>query len=216
MLKDIKGVIFDLDGTLVDSMWVWRKIDEDFILERNLPLTPEALMQSIAHLSFHETAEFFKSSFQLLDTVEEIKTRWNEAAKREYRTNVMLKEGAREILQKFQDSGVKIALATSSSREILEACLEAQDITRFFDVVVTTDMAGKTKSEPDVYLLAAGLLGLPPESIAVFEDIPQAMFGARKAGMKVFGVHDAFSEHHHEEIMRNCHVYIRSLNEVIF
>ncbi|MBW8383935.1 MAG: HAD family phosphatase [Youngiibacter sp.] len=214
MLDDVLGVIFDLDGTLVDSMWVWRKVDEDFLVSRNIDLEPEELMRRIAHKSFHETAVYFKETFNLLETIDEIKAQWNNSVKSIYRDNVMLKEGALEILIKLKEKGTKIALATSSSEEILEACLEARQIRQYFDVVVTTDMAGKTKVEPDVYLLAADRLELSPSSIAVFEDIPAAMLGARKAGMKVFGVHDSFSEHLHEEIIRNCHVYVRSLKDV--
>ena len=214
MLDDVLGVIFDLDGTLVDSMWVWRKVDEDFLVARNIDIAPEELMRRIAHNSCHETAVYFKETFNLLETIDEIKAQWNNSVKSIYRDNVMLKEGALEILIKLKEKGTKIALATSSSEEILEACLEARQIRQYFDVVVTTDMAGKTKVEPDVYLLAASRLELSPSSIAVFEDIPAAMLGARKAGMKVFGVHDSFSEHLHDEIIRNCHFYVRSLKDV--
>lgn len=215
MFNEIKGVIFDMDGTLIDSMWVWRKIDEDFIQEKGIDLLPEELMGKIAHLSFHETAEFFKREFTLPESVEDIKNHWNTMAKYEYTHNVSLKEYALELLETLKMKGIKMAIATSSSKELLEETIQSKGIAQFFDTIVTTDMAGKTKIEPDVYLLAAQNLGLKPQEIAVFEDIPAAMIGAKKAGMLVFGVHDKFSEDKMDEILGTCHHYIHHFGELL-
>ena len=215
MFDQIKGVIFDMDGTLVDSMGVWRKIDEDFILKKRLNILPEVLMERISHLSFNETAEYFKREFQLPESVEEIKADWNCQAKYEYVHHVPLKEYAFELLDTLKSKGIKLALATSSSGEILHETLHARGIHHFFDVLVTTDMAGKTKVEPDVYLLAAKLLELDPQEIAVFEDIPAAMAGARKAGMTVFGVYDSFSADKREEILSTCHIFIHNFSQIL-
>jgi HAD superfamily hydrolase (TIGR01509 family) len=215
MFTNIKGVIFDMDGTLVDSMWVWRKIDEDFILKQGIDLPPEQLMENIAHLSFNETAEYFKREFSLSESVDEIKDFWNIQAKIEYTNNVKLKDFAFELLEAFQSKGIKMAIATSSSPELLSETLRSKGIKDFFDVIVTTDMAGKTKIEPDVYLMAARMMNLSPESIAVFEDIPAAMAGARKAGMTVFGVYDKFSADKKGEILDLCHLYINDFSQIL-
>ena len=215
MFDNIKGAIFDMDGTLIDSMWVWRKIDEDFLIEKDIDMTPEELMGKISHLSFHETAAFFKSEFHLQETIEEIKDGWNQRARFEYLHHVVLKDHALLLLEALKKRGIKMAIATSSSKELLEETIASKGIHHFFDTLVTTDMAGKTKIEPDVYLMAAKNLQLAPEEVAVFEDIPAAMIGARKAGMRVFGVHDKFSEDKTEEILSTCHHYIHHFGELL-
>ena len=194
MFKSIKGVIFDLDGTLVDSMWIWTKIDLDFIQALNLDTTPDEIMTNVAHFSFHETARYFRSKFKSEKSIEEIKSLWIDAAMHEYSTNVFLKAGVREFLEELYAKGIKMAVATSNTRELLSACLDANDIWKYFDVLVTTDEASaKSKSPPDVYLLAARSLGISPSDIVVFEDVPHAMAGARSAGMRVVGVKDAYT-----------------------
>ena len=128
MFKSIKGVIFDLDGTLVDSMWIWTKIDLDFIQALNLDTTPDEIMTNVAHFSFHETARYFRSKFKIEKSIEEIKSLWIDAAMHEYSTNVFLKAGVREFLEELYAKGIKMAVATSNTRELLSACLDANDI----------------------------------------------------------------------------------------
>lgn len=191
MFDSVKGVIFDLDGTLVDSMWIWTKIDLDFIEALGLEIAPGELMKDVAHFSFHETANYFRTKFGLPQSVEEIKTLWIDAAEHEYANNVFLKAGAREFLAELRAKGIKMAVATSNTRQLLSACLDANNIRDYFDALVTTDDSlAKSKAEPDVYLLAARSMGIAPADIVVFEDVPHAMRGARAAGMRVVAVKD--------------------------
>ena len=213
MLTNIKAAIFDLDGTLVDSMWVWGKIDEDYFKNRNMDL-PANLKTQIEHLSFDETAAYFKSNFGILDTIEEIKKEWTDFAYVEYLNNVKLKPGVIEFLSLLKTLNIKIGLATSNSKSLLEAVLKANGIYHYFDSITLTDEVSRGKNFPDVYLLAAEKLGVKPEECIVFEDILPAVKGAKAAGMKVVGVYDDFSKEQREDIIIHADMYIIEYHEL--
>lgn len=214
MLKDIKAVIFDLDGTLIDSMWVWNTIDKNYFSNRNMDL-PKNLKSQIEHLSFDETAAYFKNNFGILDTIEEIKNEWNNYAYVEYLNNVKLKPGVIEFLSLLKKSHIKIGLATSNSKSLLEVVLHANGIYHYFDSITLTDEVSRGKTFPDVYLLAAKKLGVSPTECIVFEDILPAIKGAKAAGMKVVGVYDDSSKEQEEEIIDYADMYITEYNELI-
>ncbi len=213
MLKNIKAAIFDLDGTLIDSMWVWGKIDEDYFRIRNMDL-PENLKSQIEHLSFDETAAYFKNNFGISDTIEEIKKEWTDSAYVEYLNNVKLKPGVVEFLSLLKTLNIKIGLATSNTKALLEAGLQANGIYHYFDSITITDEVSRGKNFPDVYLLAAEKLGAKPEECIVFEDILPAVKGAKAAGMKVVGVYDDFSKEQKEDIINHADRYIIEYHEL--
>jgi HAD superfamily hydrolase (TIGR01509 family) len=213
MLTNIKAAIFDLDGTIIDSMWVWGKIDEDYFKKRNM-VQPENLKSQIEHLSFDDTAAYFKSNFNILDSIEEIKKEWTDLAYIEYLNNVKLKPGVVEFLSLLKTLNIKIGLATSNSKPLLEAVLKSNSIYHYFDSITITDEVTRGKAFPDVYLLAAERLGVKPEECIVFEDILPAVKGAKAAGMKVVGVYDYFSKEQKEDIINHADMYILEYHEL--
>ena len=114
MFENIKGAIFDLDGTLVDSMWVWSQIDIDYLKSKGYEM-PENLNSEICHLSFIQTANYFKERFNLSDSIETISNDWHNMAFKHYSENVKLKNGVKQFLDKLKEKNIKIALATSNS-----------------------------------------------------------------------------------------------------
>lgn len=214
MLKNIKGAIFDLDGTLVDSMWVWRQIDEDYLNSKGYSV-PEKLNSEICHLSFTQTAHYFKERFNLSDSIDTILDDWNKLAYDHYSNNVKLKEGAKVFLDKLKSNNIKIALATSNSYALLETCLKNNDIYEYFDSITTTDEVSNGKNCPDVYLLAAKKINVRPEECIVFEDILPAINGAKAANMTVVAVHDEHSEGELDEIIKSSDKYINSYFDLI-
>lgn len=214
MLNGIKAAIFDMDGTLIDSMGVWTKIDIDFLEKRGFQV-PQNLKSSIEHLTFLECAEYFKEKFALQDTLQEIMDEWNEMAKDAYEYNIRLKPGVKEYLNLLKTLGIKLSIATSNTLSLIEKVLKSNEIYCFFDSITTVDEVTRGKNFPDIYLLAAKKLGVLPTECIVFEDILPAVLGAKAAGMKVIGVNDAYSDYQQDDIRKHVDKYIFEFYELI-
>ncbi len=213
MFENIKAVMFDMDGTIVDSLWMWKQIDREFLGIRNIEL-PEKLQQNIDGMSFSETAHYFKKQFCLKESEEEIKTIWNEMAMDKYRYEVSLKDGVMEFLEILKRKGYKMGIATSNSRELAMCCLDSLGITDYFDSVVTACDVGAGKPAPDIYLKSADSCSVRPEECIVFEDIVQGIEAGHNAGMKVCAVYDRYSEHADDEKREKADYYIKDYKEI--
>lgn len=213
MLNGISGAIFDLDGTIIDSMWVWHKIDVDFLKIRNFTLPPD-LIDNIQHLSLISCARYFKERFYLADSIDEIMDEWNNMAYKEYENNIVLKPGVMEYLSYLRSKKIKLAIATSNSQLLLEVVLRRLGIYDYFQSITLSSEVQRDKNFPDIYLLAAKKLGVNPSECMVFEDILPAVKGAKAAGMKVIGVFDLFSKHQKQEMMRFADYYIQTYSEL--
>ncbi len=211
----ISGAIIDMDGTILDSMGVWEKIDRRFLEERRGIAVPDDYMSAITPLGYRETALYTVARFNLSDTPEQLMAEWEEMGIREYADNIPLKPFAEEFLLSFRRNGVKTALCTSSPDTFYLPALKRLGLYPLFDAFVTTGEAGKNKSFPDPYLLAAKKIGVSPADCVVFEDIPEAIGGAHDAGMRICGVYDSHSEKHSAVMKRRCDWYVNSLSEAI-
>lgn len=192
LLDNMKAVIFDLDGTLVDSMWMWHAIDVEFLGEYGYEC-PEDLHRVIEGMSFSETAVYFKERFLLPLSLEEIKDVWTRMSIDKYRYEVSLKPGAREFLELIKKKNIKCGIATSNGRELVDTVLHSLGIEGYFQAVTTACEVKAGKPEPDIYLYVAGQLGVEPADCLVFEDIPAGILAGKRAGMKVCAVEDEFS-----------------------
>lgn len=213
MLQDKEAIIFDMDGSLVDSMWVWKDIDIQY-LGRFGHTIPDDLQQKIEGMSFTETAVYFKERFAIPDTVEQIKADWNQMAWDNYRTRVMLKPGARALLDYCKENGIKLGIATSNSRQIVDMVMKERGIEGYFDCIMTSCEAKKGKPAPDIYLLTAQQIGVPPEKCLVFEDIVFGIQAGKSAGMEVCAVEDAYSVYQWEEKKRLANYHIHDFTEI--
>ena len=212
-INELDAVIFDLDGTLFDSMGMWRQIDIEFLAQFGIAL-PEDLQDCIEGMSFSETAVYFKERFDLPWSLDEIKDCWNRMALYKYGHEVQLKPGAGDFVRKLKEAGVPMAIASSNSRELINAVLENHNMCADFDAVVISCEVPKGKPAPDVFLLAAKRVGADPVRCIVFEDIVPGIIGGKAAGMSVCAVEDDFSIPYREEKKRLADDYIYDYNEI--
>ena len=213
MLQNKKAVIFDLDGTLVDSMWMWKAIDIEYLGKFGISL-PKTLQKDIEGMSFSETAVYFKETFQIPDSLEEIKATWNRMAYKKYTKEVPLKTGVKEFLDYCKKNGIKLGIATSNSRELVDATLEALNIREYFDCVMTACEVAKGKPAPDIYLAVAESVEVKPAECLVFEDIEMGILAGKSAGMEVCAVEDAFSMDQMELKKKLADYYIKDYYEI--
>ncbi len=213
MLTGIKGVIFDLDGTLVDSMWMWKQIDIDYLSSFGIEL-PDDLQTELGGKSFYETAIYFKERFGIRDDIDVIMNTWNEMALDMYRHKVPLKNNVKEFLSFLKKRGIKTGIATSNSRVLAEAALNAHNISGLFEKKTYGCSDIKGKPAPDIYLITAKGLMTEPENCLVFEDLSDGIRAGKAAGMRVCAVWDEYSKYELEEKKALADYYIKDYGEV--
>ena len=211
-LKGIKGAIFDLDGTLLDSMGIWGEIDRRFLERRGIEL-PEDYIDAMKFMEFNRAAEYTIRRFGLDETPEALMAEWTQMSRDAYAQEIELKPGVRACLARLARAGVKIAAATSCTQELFVPALKRGGVYDLFPALATPAEAGVGKHSPAVFLLAAQRLGLEPEACAVFEDTLQGVLTAREAGFATVGVYDESSDAEQEDIRRQANFYIRSFLE---
>lgn len=214
MLNNKKTAIFDLDGTLVDSMSIWGEIDIAYLAKYKLEV-PDDLQKSVEGLAFTEVAEYFKDRFALCDSVEKIKTEWNCMAMDKYRFDVPLKPGVMNFLNYLKQNEFSLGVASSNSIELVTAALEAHKIRDFFSCVLTCCDVKKGKPEPDVYLEVAKRLHTEPSDCIVFEDIPAGIMAGNAAMMSTCAVYDDYSSVYEREKRQLADYYIHSYDDIL-
>lgn len=214
MFDKIEAVIFDLDGTLADSMGIWRQIDIEYLGKFGIAL-PAGLQNEIEGMGFTETAYYFKERFQLTDSIDTIKADWNTMIWDKYMYEIALKPGAEEFVKKCFEKGLKLGIATSNSRELVEGFAKARRLDGYFSAIITSCDVKKGKPSPDVYLLAASELGVNPVNCLVFEDIVMGIMAGKAAGMKVCAIEDAYSAYQRTKKAELADYYIDDYYDVL-
>lgn len=212
-MKNWKGVIFDLDGTVLDSMWVWDDVDADFLAARGIVM-PEDYIATITPMGFERAADYTKERFGLKESREEILEEWFHMAVETYRTSVPCKKGAKEFLSFLRDAGIPCAVATASHPALYRPALEHNGILDCFAAFVSAAEVSRGKDFPDVYLLAAERIGVEPSSCLVFEDILLGIRGAKAGGFTTVGVAEASSAKNREAIREEADWFIEAFWEM--
>lgn len=215
LFQDIDAIIFDMDGTLMDSMWVWESIDRDFYAKYQLT-EPEHFQEKMEGKSYTETAQLFLDTFPEVPlTLEQLKDLWTGMAFQKYTEEVKLKKGVRRFLETQKERGLKLGVATSNGMELVNATLQALDIKKYFDSVHTACEVEKGKPSPDIYLFVAEELGVKPERCLVFEDVPMGILAGKNAGMRTCAVDDDFSKPQEAKKRQMADYYIYDYEELL-
>ena len=213
-INKFKGVIFDLDGTLFDSMGIWKEVDIAFFKNHGMRM-PSDYQDKIKDMHFRTMAIYTKERFHMRSSIESIMDEWCELCYDKYANEVPLKKGVKEFLELLKENNIKIAFATANTTELSEVCLKNNGIFEYFDTGAYLHETLTDKSDPDVYFLACERLGLSPEECIVFEDLLAGIKGAVKGGFTVCGVYDKHSRRDTENIKRIADYYIKSFEELL-
>ena len=201
--------IFDMDGTLVDSMVYWKKLGREYLRAKGVTGNLDEMMEKIKPLTMSQSAELFKNTYDLPGTAEEIEEEMNHIMDEHYCRDIPLKEGVKEYLSRLHEQGVKMCVASATAKHLMEACLKRAGVREYFDFLLSCEEVGAGKHQPDIYFHAAERLGAKPEDIAIYEDAFYAVKTAKQASFSVIGVYDSNAAKHWEEISRISDEVIR-------
>lgn len=208
----IKAAIFDVDGTLLDSMPIWQDAGAKYL--RILGIEPDPSLEEIIwDMSIAEASVYLKELYHLPLTAREIYDGIIRMVQDFYFYEAPLKPGVKEFLAELKRKNIPMVIATSSDRSYLTAAFERTGIAEYFDRIFTCAEAGAGKTQPLIYEKAAEYLGVIPEEIWVFEDVIHAVRSAKQAHFQVAGLEDAASEKDREDIQKECDVYLKDFTE---
>ena len=201
------AIIFDADGTLLDSMYIWQELGGRYL--RSLDIQPERDLAKILYpLSLEQGCNYLQANYVPEKSLDEIRDGIVRIIQDFYIDEVKLKNGAKNFLESMRKKNIPMVIATAGDRILLNAALERNGADKYFDAVFTCSELETTKHEPKIFLTCAEFLGLAPKNIAVFEDSLFAIETAKKAGFITFGVEDESNKFEREKIIEVADYYV--------
>jgi HAD superfamily hydrolase (TIGR01509 family) len=209
----MKGAIFDIDGTLLDSMPIWNDLGARYLETLSIQ-TEENLGKILFPMTMEEAAEYMKTQYRLPQTADEIRQGVLGIVENFYRYEVGLKPGVETYVKGLHRKGIPMILATTGDKELATAALTRLGIRKYFCDILTVSDYGTSKHEPDIYQKAAQILQVPPSECVVFEDVFYALETAKAAGFLCAGVKDAASADDWERIRTIADYWIGDFTEI--
>ncbi|MBQ7063797.1 MAG: HAD family phosphatase [Firmicutes bacterium] len=201
--EGLKAAIFDMDGTVLDSMGMWPEVDRIFLENHGLVYTPD-YNAAVKTMHYPEAARYTIDRYGLRLTPEEVMKEWDDLALFEYEGRIGPKPFVAEYLEALRRNHIKTALATVSPEPYYKAGLESNHLMHLFDL--TTDLSPVTRGKhyPDLFLYVAKSLGCRPEECLVFEDSLHSLQGAKKGGFRLCAVYDRYSADQYADMLAIC------------
>lgn len=212
-LKNIKGAIFDMDGTLLDSMHIWSEVGLMFLKSKGVE-PPEGIEDEFVKMSMVQAAEYYIKNIDPDETVTGIVKEVNKLVEGFYYNEVLNKEGIPEFLEFLKSRGVKMCVATATDRHLVEKALERNGILKYFSEIFTCTSVGAGKDTPVIYDVATEHLGTDKENTFIFEDALYAIETARKADYAIVGIKDISEKANPETVKNLCDYYIEDYSEI--
>lgn len=193
-------VIFDMDGTLVDSMIYWRHLAVEFLESKGIHQISSSVLEQIRPMTITESAALFIREYGLSGTSDSVASEMNAMMDAHYRKDIPLKFGVQDYLEALHRKGVTMCVASATAENLMDACLTRLGVAHYFSFLLSCETVGAGKTKPDVYLEAAKRMGAQPQDVAVYEDALYATKTAKQAGFHTIAVRD-HSNHSHWETL---------------
>lgn len=211
--REIKGIIFDIDGTLIDSCDIWGEVDIRFFSKRNIEM-PKDYQEAIGHIGLEKAAEYTIKRFNLNEKKEDIIKEWKDGVLELYANEVMLKPHVKEFLTLLKENNIPFCAATANDEDCYKSCLKRNNIYELFDFILEVNHFKDGKDKPTIYIEAAKRLGVDISYCAVFEDLLMALNTANKAGFITCAVYEKTSKEEKKK-KEIADFYIKDYQEII-
>lgn len=211
-VMNIKGAIFDLDGTLLDSMPYWENLGYEYLI-RECYSPREDLNEALKTMSLAQSARYFREFYSVPKSEQEIINDIIRLIEEQYRCEVPLKASAKDVLKKLHKSGVRMCIATATGHDLAKAALKRLDAEKYFEFILTPLEAGTGKDDPAFFEKALNMLDTPRHETIVVEDALHAIISAKKAGLFVAAIYDKSAHYEKEEIKRTADIYFNSFED---
>ena len=210
--KAIRGAIFDVDGTLLDSMYLWDRVGEDYLQGKGIAPLPD-MEERVRTMSMMQIAQYCQEAYGMTEPAQQIIDEINGMVLEKYRNEVQPKPGVKAMLSMLREKGVALAVATASDRCLIEEALERTGLLPYFDVFLTCSEVGAGKDSPAIFYTACKAMGTRPEETVLFEDSLYSMKTAKKEGFLVAAVFDESAAGEKEEIQQLADWYVQTPEE---
>ncbi|HPR17091.1 MAG TPA: HAD family phosphatase [Candidatus Cloacimonadota bacterium] len=210
-----KAVIFDLDGTLIDSMGIWLQVDQEYLSKRHIPVPDDLFTDIPEGNSYKEICQYFKDKFHLADSIEEIGQEWQEMVEQHYKTDIALKPDAQKLIKYLHEHNVKMGIGTSNTKYLAKTVLAANHVLDYFDSIISGCADIKGKPFPDIFLKVADELQVNPADCLVIEDTFSGVQAAHHGGMDAFAIFDDHETHEIDTLRKEADFYAENFGEIL-
>ena len=206
------GFIFDVDGTILDSMGIWMNVGELYLKDMGIKAEPN-LGEILFEMTMNEGAEYIQKKYNLNLTTEEICTGINNRVYKFYEKEAMPKPKVIDFIEQAYENKIPMTIATSTDRPMIEAAFKRLHMDKYIKKIFTTTEDGYGKDKPDIFIKAMEEMGTTPKQTWLFEDGAYSIETAKQLGIKTIGIYDPASEKDQEKIRNLTNIYIKNWTE---